>query len=156
MSGTIPGFHNPAAWEQLPNAGLTSTARDIFDILQARQAPGGDVRIKQSDLAARLGIHQASVSRAMSELRDTGLIEGRTRHGRVLIHPLFAGYQSYAHMINHIEDPDTHIWPLRFASGDVRPPRRSDPRTGTEFDPDPNGGEPAPAVAARPNLRLAG
>ncbi|MFI5808697.1 helix-turn-helix domain-containing protein [Streptomyces sp. NPDC051561] len=155
MSG-IPGFHNPAAWEQLPNARLTPTTRDVFDVLTARQAPGGEVRVRQADLAARLDTTQSAISRAMTELRDTGLIEGRTRHGRVLIHPLFAGYESLAHMVNHIEDPATFIWPLHFPSGDIRPPRRSDPRTGTRFDPDPDGGEPAPAPKARPDLRIAG
>ncbi|MEU8893681.1 helix-turn-helix domain-containing protein [Streptomyces sp. NPDC048442] len=156
MSGPIPGFHNPAAFEQLPNAALTPTARDIFDVLTARQVPGGEVRVWQTDLAARLDTTQSAVSRAMSELRDTGLIEARTRRGRVLIHPLFAGYESLAHMVHHIEDPSTFIWPLNFPSGDIRPPRRSDPRTGTGFDPDPDGGEPTPAPAVRPDLRIAG
>ncbi|MFF0746619.1 helix-turn-helix transcriptional regulator [Streptomyces sp. NPDC004111] len=154
----IASVHNPAIWEQLPNAKLTSTARDVFDILTARQSPGGEVRIKQSELAERLGIPPSTVSRAMSELRDRGLIDARTRHGRVLIHPLFAGYESLAHMVHHIQDPDTFIWPLHFDSGDIRPPRRNDPRTGTSFDPnpgpDPDGGAPAPTP--RPDLRLAG
>lgn len=153
---SIPGFHNPAIWEQLPNAGLSPTARDVLDILTARQLPGGEVLIKQEQVAERLGISRAAVSRAMGQLRDAGLIEPRTRHGRTLIHPLFAGYESLAHMINHIEDASTHVWPLNFPSGDIRPPRRSDPRTGTRFDPDPGGGEDVPAPKERPNLRLAG
>ena len=40
MTTGAPLVHNPAIWEALPNAKLTSTARDVFDILTARQAPG--------------------------------------------------------------------------------------------------------------------
>lgn len=151
-----PCFHNPAIFEQLPNARLSRTARDVFDVLTARQEPGGLVHIRQDELASRLGITQASVSRAIGQLRDKGIIEGRQRQGTVLIHPLLAGYESAAHMVNHLQEPTTYVWPLHFPTGDIRPPRRSDPRTGTDFDPDPGGGEDAPLPEAQPSLRLAG
>lgn len=158
MTGA-PLVHNPAIWEHLPNARLRSTARDVFDILTARQYPGGAVRITQAELSGRLGISQAAVSRAIGELKDIGILEGRTKRGALRIHPLLAGYESEAHMINSISDPDTYLWPLRYESG-VRPPRRSDPRTGTMFDPDPDpdpdGGEDALLPEALPTLRLAG
>ncbi|GAA2464107.1 helix-turn-helix transcriptional regulator [Streptomyces mauvecolor] len=153
---STPGFHNPEIFEVLPNARLSPTARDVFDVLTARQEPGGLVRIRQQELAKRLGIAQGHVSRAIGQLRDKGLIEGRQRHGSVLIHPLLAGYESLAHMVNHLQDPATFVWPLNFPTGDIRPPRSGDPRTDTDFDPDPDGGEDAPAPEARPNLRLAG
>lgn len=152
----VPGFHNPEIWEQLPNARLSPTARDVFDVLTARQEPGGIVHIRQEQIAERLGIPQATVSRAMGHLKDKGIIEGRVRRGRVLIHPLLAGYESMAHMLNHVQDPTTHIWPLNFPAGEIRPPRRNDPRTGTDFDPEPDGGGDAPVSEARPGLRLAG
>ncbi|BDT39515.1 MarR family transcriptional regulator [Streptomyces yaizuensis] len=149
--------HNPAIWEQLPNARLRGTARDVFDVLTARQEPGGHVRIYQGDIAERLNITKGAVSRAMSDLRDLGLIHPRTKQGYVLIHPLFAGYESVAHMVNHLDDPATEVWALRFPVGDMQRPRRAaDARTGTGSDPDPDGGEGAPAPEARPNLRLAG
>ncbi|MER6109268.1 helix-turn-helix transcriptional regulator [Streptomyces hirsutus] len=154
MTGA-PLVHNPAMWEHLPNARLKSTARDVLDILTARQEPGGEVQITQGELAERLGISQAAVSRAISQLKDIGILEGRTKHGVVRIHPLLAGYESEAHMVNHLTDPDTYLWPLRYESG-VRPPRRSDPRSGTSFDPDPDGGEDAPLPEVSPTLRLAG
>lgn len=156
MTGA-PLVHNPAIWEHLPNARLRSTARDVFDILTARQYPGGAVRITQVELSERLGISQAAVSRAVGELKDIGILEGRTKRGALRIHPLLAGYESEAHLINSISDPDTYLWPLRYESG-VRPPRRSDPRTGTMFDPDPDpdGGEDAHLPEALPTLRLAG
>lgn len=154
MTGA-PLVHNPAIWEHLPNARLKSTARDVFDILTARQQPGGVIEIKQTDLSERLGISQASVARAIGELKDIGILEGRTKRGYLRIHPLLAGYESAAHMINTLSDPDTHLWPLRYESG-VRPPRRSDPRAGTMFDPDPDGGEDAPLPKVLPKLRLAG
>ncbi|MFG2716523.1 hypothetical protein ACGFX2_39330 [Streptomyces goshikiensis] len=72
------------------------------------------------------------------------------------MHPLLAGYESLAHMVNHLKDPATFVWPLNFPTGDIRPPRSSDPRTGTGFDPDPEGGEDAPRIEAGPTLRLAG
>ncbi|MFJ2745447.1 MarR family transcriptional regulator [Streptomyces sp. NPDC087440] len=158
MTTAPAAFHNPAAWEQLPNARLSPTARDIFDVLQGRQEPGGHVRVTQAELGVRLNTSQSAISRAVSELRDTGLIDARTRHGQLLIHPLYAGYESLAHMVNHIQDPDTHLWPLTFPASDIRPPRRCDPRTSTDFDPTPDGdgGEPAPAPAPRPRLHLAG
>lgn len=152
----VPGFHNPEIWEHLPNAGLSPTARDVFDILTARQEPGGIVHIRQDEIAERLGVPQAAVSRAVGQLKDKGIIEGRVRRGRMLIHPLLAGYESLAHMVNHIQDPSTHIWPLNFPTGEIRPPRRSDPRAGSDFDPDPDDGEEAPADQSRPTLRLAG
>jgi DNA-binding transcriptional MocR family regulator len=153
---STPGFHNPEIFEVLPNARLSRTARDVFDILTARQEPGGTVRIRQDEIATRLGITQASVSRAIGQLKDRGLIEGRQRQGTVLIHPLLAGYESLAHMVNHLQDPSTYLWPLNFPTGDIRPPRRSDPRSDTDFDPDPDGGEDAPTPETRPTLRLAG
>ncbi|MEV7617079.1 winged helix-turn-helix domain-containing protein [Streptomyces sp. NPDC089799] len=152
----VAAFHNPEIWEQLPNAKLTGSARDVLDILTARQEPGGLVRIQQKELAHRLGMSQAAISRAMGQLKDLGIIHPRTKQGQVLIHPLLAGYESLHHMVNHIEDPGTHLWPLNFPTGDIRPPRRSDARTGTDFDPDPDGGEDAPLPRARPTFRLAG
>ncbi|SEG94788.1 Crp-like helix-turn-helix domain-containing protein [Actinacidiphila yanglinensis] len=153
---STPGFHNPEIFEVLPNARPSPTARDVFDVLTARQEPGGLVRIRQQELAQRLDITQAAVSRAIGQLRDKGILGDRQRRGTVLIHPLLAGYESLTHMLNHLQDPATFLWPLNFPTGDIRPPRSSDPRTGTDFDPDPDGGEDAPAPDARPSLRLAG
>lgn len=74
----------------------------------------------------------------------------------MLIHPLLADYESLSHMVNHLKDPDTFVWPLNFPTGGIRPPRAQGARTGTDFDPDPDGGEDAPAPEARPTLRPAG
>ncbi|MCX5096330.1 helix-turn-helix domain-containing protein [Streptomyces sp. NBC_00365] len=111
---------------------------------------------RQLQLAQRLGLSQSAVSRAIGQLRDKGIISERQRRGTLLIHPLLAGYESLAHMTNHLEAPDTHVWPINFPVGDIRPPRVRDGRTGTDFDPDPDGGEDAPTPEARPALRLAG
>ncbi|MFF2901133.1 hypothetical protein [Streptomyces sp. NPDC057966] len=46
--------------------------------------------------------------------------------------------------------------PLNFPTGHIRPSQARDARTGTDFDPDPDGGEDTPAPKARPSLRLAG
>ncbi|MFJ7258216.1 helix-turn-helix transcriptional regulator [Streptomyces sp. NPDC098085] len=152
----VPGFHNPEIWGALPNARLSPTARDVFDVLTSRQEAGGLVRIRQKDLAKRLDISQAAVSRAIGQLKDKGILDGRHRQGTVLIHPLMAAYESLTHMVNHLKDPNTFVWPLNFPTGDMRPPRTSDARVDTDFDPDPDGGEDAPAPEARPALRLAG
>ncbi|MDT0478491.1 MarR family transcriptional regulator, partial [Streptomyces sp. DSM 41014] len=93
----VPGFRNPDAFEVLPNARLSPTARDVFDVLQARQESCGVVRIRQTDVAKRLDISQAAVSRAIGQLKDKGLLDGRHRQGSVLIHPLFAAYESLPH-----------------------------------------------------------
>lgn len=155
-SAPVPGFHNPEIFEVLPNACLSPTARDVFDVLTARQEPGGLVCIRQQDIAERLGLTQSVVSRAIGQLRDKGILSERQRKGEVLIHPLLAAYESLSHMVNHLKSPDTFVWPLNFPTGDIRPPRARDARAGTDFDPDPDGGEDVPAPEARPALRLAG
>ncbi|WP_432104449.1 replication/maintenance protein RepL [Streptomyces sp. bgisy091] len=149
---SVPGFHNPDTFELLPNACLSPTARDIFDVLTARQEPGGVVHMRQQDIAERLGLTQSAVSRAVGQLRDKGILGERQRQGTLLIHPLLAGYESLAHMVNHLKDADTFVWPLNFPTGDIRPPRTRDPRDGTRFAPGPGGGERAPAREARPVL----
>ncbi|MFI9155719.1 helix-turn-helix domain-containing protein [Streptomyces sp. NPDC053367] len=151
---SIALVRNPDMFERLPDAQLGKTARDVFDILQARQEPGGLVRIAQKELAARLSITVPSVSRAIGELKDRGLVHPRTVHGRVQIHPLFAAYESMAHMVNTLKDETTHLWPLTFPGKTVPLPSGSDPRSGTGFDPDPDGGEPAPLPDAPAQLRL--
>jgi hypothetical protein len=93
---------------------------------------------------------------AIGQLRNKGIISERQRKGTLLIHPLLAGYESLAHMTNHLQAPDTQVWPINFPTGDIRPPRVRDGRTGTDFDPDPDGGEDAPVLGALPALRLAG
>lgn len=73
MSSIVPGFHNSEIFEVLPNACLSLTARDVFDVLTARQEPGGLVKIRQQDIAERLGLTQSVVSRAIGQLRDKGI-----------------------------------------------------------------------------------
>ncbi|MFG2986202.1 hypothetical protein ACGFYQ_33960 [Streptomyces sp. NPDC048258] len=154
MSG-VPLVHNPAIWENLPNARMSGTARDVFDVLTSRQEPGGLVVIKQKDIAEKLGIQQSGVGRAIGDLRDLGILHARTTPGRYRINPMLAGYESLAHMVNTLNDPSTEVWGLRYDAG-VRPPRRLDARAGTDFDPDPDGGEDAPMPEAQPFLRIAG
>jgi DNA-binding transcriptional MocR family regulator len=156
MSAAVALVRNPDMFERLPDAGLGKTARDVFDILQGRQEPGGLVHITQKELAARLSITVPSVSRAIGELKDRGLVHPRTVHGKVQIHPLFAAYESATHMVNHLKDESTHLWPLNFPGKTVPLPAGKDPRSGTSFDPDPDGGEDAPLPEALPTLRLAG
>lgn len=148
-------YHNPDVFEYLPNARLNGSARDVFDILSARQQPGGEVKITQTELGRRLGIPQSNVSRAISHLKDKGIISPRTRQGRYTIHPLLAGYSSLDHMLSHLRDPQTAMWPLNFPADELRPPRRSDPRAGTPFDPDPNGGGQRAPGNRRGHLYLA-
>ncbi|MEV6956115.1 hypothetical protein [Streptomyces sp. NPDC051183] len=153
MTTGAPLVHNPAMWENLPNARLSGTARDVFDVLTSRQQPGGLVVIKQKEIAEKLGIQQSGVGRAIGDLRDLGILHARTTPGRYRINPLLAGYESLAHMVNALSAADAEIWPLRYDAG-VRPPRRLDVRAGTDFDPDPGGGEEAPMPDLAPALRL--
>ncbi|MEV0011106.1 helix-turn-helix domain-containing protein [Streptomyces sp. NPDC051840] len=150
----VPGFHNPDAFELLPNACLSPTARDILDVLTARQEPGGLVRMRQQDIAERLSLTQSAVSRAVGQLRDKGILGERQRQGTLLIHPLLAGYESLAHMVDHLKDPDTLVWPLNFPTGDIRPPRTRDARDGTRFASGSSGGERASAPPGRAVLGI--
>ena len=50
----------------------------------------------------------------------------------------------------------THLWPLNFPGTSVPLPSGTDPRSGTSFDPDPDGGDELPLPEALPTLRLAG
>ncbi|MEC3992019.1 hypothetical protein VSR01_00045 [Actinacidiphila sp. DG2A-62] len=115
----------------------------VFDVLTARQEPGGLVRVRQQELAERLDITRRRPARSAS-CATRAILGDRQRRGTVLIHPLLAGYESLTHMLNHLQDPATFMWPLNLPTGDIRPPRSSDPRTGADFDPDPDGGEDAP------------
>ncbi|WP_319729835.1 hypothetical protein [Streptomyces sp. MB09-01] len=99
----------------------------VFDILTARQEPGDLLRIRQQDIAERHGLTQSVASLAIEQQRDKGVSE-RQRKGTVLIHPLLAGYESLAHMVNHLKDPETFVWPLNFPTGDIRPLRARDAR----------------------------
>ncbi|MFJ8469874.1 helix-turn-helix domain-containing protein [Streptomyces swartbergensis] len=76
----------------------------MFDVLTARQEPGGLVRIRQQDIAERLALTQSVVSREIGQLQDKGIIE-RQRKGTVLIHPLLAGYESLTHMVKPPQGP---------------------------------------------------
>ncbi|WP_373432654.1 helix-turn-helix domain-containing protein [Streptomyces sp. CBG9] len=51
-------------------------------MLTSRQEPGGLVKIRQQELAERLGLTQSVVSRAISQLRDKGIISERQRRAR--------------------------------------------------------------------------
>lgn len=148
------GYRNALVDEYLPNARLGATARDVLDIMSARQEPGGLVRVKQEEVALRLNISQGSVSKAIGKLKDAGLLAPRSKQGQYQIHPLFAGYSSREHMLQVLADPDTVVWELTFPADDIRPSR--DPRTGTGFDPDDGGGgEPAAAPEPVRHLYLA-
>ncbi|MGW8882026.1 helix-turn-helix transcriptional regulator, partial [Streptomyces mirabilis] len=124
MSSRIAGFRDPQMYEVLPNACLSSTARDIFDVLTARQEPGGLVHVRQQELAERLGLSQSAVSRAIGQLRDKGIISERQRKGTLLIHPLLASYESLAHMTTTREGPPGHTRPGGYRGGELRRPRR--------------------------------
>lgn len=148
------GYRNALVDEYLPNARLGATARDVLDIMSARQEPGGLVRVKQEEVAVRLNISQGSVSKAIGRLKDAGLLAPRSKQGQYQIHPLFAGYSSREHMLTVLADPDTEVWELAFPADDIRPAR--DPRAGTAFDPDdPGGGEPAAVLEPVRHLYLA-
>ncbi|MEU7296379.1 replication/maintenance protein RepL [Streptomyces exfoliatus] len=153
----ISGVRHPDYFENMADAELTKTGTKVWNILQSRQEYAGTVRLRQKDLSERLGLTESTVSRALDELKERGLVHPQgTKRGVILINPLFAAYESTAHMVNHLADPSTYIWPVTFPERTIRR-RVSDPRTGTGFDPDPDGGEEASAPEEqRPNLRLAG
>ncbi|MFA7768196.1 hypothetical protein [Streptomyces sp. NRRL S-448] len=106
-----------------------SACRDAcLRILTARQKPGGPVRIRQQDSAERHGFTQSVASHALGQLRNKGILSERLRTGTVLIHPLLAGYESLAHMVNHLKEPEAFVRPLNFpqATSGLRGPRCPD------------------------------
>lgn len=134
---------NSLAHEYLPNAKLTSTERDVLDILFSRQEFGGLVNITQAKLAKRLGVQQPNISRALTGLAQRGLIDPPEirRRGQVRIHPLFARYPSARHASAVLQDPDLVTWPLAIPTPEMRPPRlevasRSAERSGRGQRPD--------------------
>ncbi|MFG2234853.1 replication/maintenance protein RepL [Streptomyces sp. NPDC048723] len=150
------GYRHPDFFEHMADAGLTKTGWRVWNILQSRQEYGGQVRIRQRDIAERLRATESAVSRALDELKDRGLVHPQgTKRGVIVLHPLFSMYESAAHMANAFADPQLYVWPIHFPDQTIRR-RASDPRTGTDFDPDPGGGEEAPMPVAAPKLRLAG
>ncbi|MDH6544955.1 helix-turn-helix domain-containing protein [Streptomyces sp. SPB4] len=148
------GYRHPDFFEHMADAGLTKTGWRVWHILQSRQEYGGQVRIRQRDIAQRLKATESAVSRALDELKDRGLVHPQgTKKGVIVIHPLFAKYESVAHMANAFADPNLYVWPVHFPDQTIRR-RASDPRTGSGYDPDPDGGEEAPVPEAKPFLRL--
>ncbi|MEU6932868.1 replication/maintenance protein RepL [Streptomyces sp. NPDC046374] len=157
MTERISGVRHPDFFETMADAELTKTGTKVWNILQSRQEYTGTVRIRQKDIAERLGLTESTVSRALDELKDRGLVHPQgAKRGIILINPLFAAYESIAHMANHLADPDTYVWPVTFPTKTIRT-RGSDSRSGTGFDPDPDGGEELPLPEEElPMLRLVG
>ncbi|MFB6630019.1 helix-turn-helix domain-containing protein [Streptomyces sp. NPDC056362] len=157
MTEPISGVRHPDFFENMADAELTKTGMKVWSILQSRQQFAGTVQLRQKDIAERLELTESTVSRALDELKERGLVHPQgAKRGIILINPLFAAYESDAHMRNHLADPDTYIWPVTFPERTIRR-RASDARTDTSFDPDPDGGEEAPVPEEqRPALRLAG
>lgn len=150
------GYRHPDFFEHMADAELTKTGTKVWNILQSRQEYGGHARLRQRDIASRLGLTESTVSRALDELKERGLVHPQgSKKGVIVIHPLFAKYESAAHLANTLADPDTYVWPVRFPDRTLRR-RASDPRTGSGFDPDPDGGQEVPVAEAQPHLKLAG
>ncbi|MGW2110026.1 hypothetical protein [Streptomyces sp. NPDC001948] len=148
MDGTSTGFFvNQEAFGHLPEAKLTRTARDVFDILFSRQIIGqaGKVSIKQEELAKTLKIGQPKVSKAEAELRAKGIVRNRSR-GRIEVHPLFGVFENPATMKSAALQALEEGWDLRF----------HEPADGGQDDgPDGDGGQPLAVVYPMPVLRKA-
>ncbi|MFE3879147.1 helix-turn-helix transcriptional regulator [Kitasatospora sp. NPDC059146] len=139
---------NSLVYEYLPNAKLTSTERDVLDILFSRQQYGGLVEVTQKSLAKRLGVQQPNISRALTGLAQRGIIDPPEirRRGQVRIHPLFARYPSARHATAVMQDPDLVTWSLNIPTPEMRPPRlEAAPRTTKRT---------APQRTERPALRV--
>lgn len=148
------GFRHPDFFEHMADAELTKTGTKVWNILQSRQEYGGHTKLRQRDIAARLSLTESTVSRALDELKERGLVHPQgSKRGVIVIHPLFAKYESAAHLTNALADPDLYVWPVHFPDRTLRR-RASEPRSGTDFDPDPDGGEEAPTPELAPSLRL--
>lgn len=69
----------------LPNGhGLTMASEDYLESIYRimKEQPEGDRSVRSVDVAEQLGVSKASVSKALSSLRQAGMIE-QTRYGRV-------------------------------------------------------------------------
>lgn len=157
MTERIAGVRHPDFFEMMADAELTKTGTKVWNILQSRQEYTGTVRLRQKDIAERLGVTESTVSRALDELKERGLVHPQgVKRGVILINPTFAAYESIAHMVNYLENPETYVWPVTFPTKTLRN-RGSDSRSGTGFDPDPDGGEELPLPEGQtPALRLVG
>ena len=69
----------------LPNGhGLTMASEDYLESIYRimKEQPANDRSVRSVDVAEQLGVSKASVSKALSSLRQAGMIE-QTRYGRV-------------------------------------------------------------------------
>ena len=69
----------------LPNGhGLTMASEDYLESIYRimKEQPADDRSVRSVDVAEQLGVSKASVSKALSSLRQAGMIE-QTRYGRV-------------------------------------------------------------------------
>ncbi|MFF1691713.1 hypothetical protein [Streptomyces sp. NPDC058254] len=129
--------------------GFSEAARNVLDHMTVHHDDQALVTMTQSSLAVKFNCSQSKISRAIAQLSKQNFA-WKEKRGLYRLHPLLAAYESLAHMINHMHDPNTFVWPLNYPTGEIRPPRTSDARTDTGFDPDPDGGEDAPTPETRP------
>jgi hypothetical protein len=84
-----------AGYTMLHQMDLTKGAYDLLSALADLQETGGEVRVSQSELAARVGLSKNAASTAMALLVDRHLVlrpEGSYR--LYILHPYIAGYES--------------------------------------------------------------
>ncbi|MFF1412607.1 hypothetical protein ACFVX6_23020 [Streptomyces sp. NPDC058289] len=74
---------------------LSRGAQDLLSALIDLQEPGGEVRMSQQELAARVGLGKNAASTAMASLVDRHLVL-RPEHSyrTYILHPYIAGYET--------------------------------------------------------------
>lgn len=63
---------------------LTRAGEDYLEAIYRLATEGGDGTVRSVDVAERLGVSKASVNKALSMLKETGMVE-QSRYGRVTL-----------------------------------------------------------------------
>ncbi|MEU9774539.1 helix-turn-helix domain-containing protein [Streptomyces sp. NPDC047968] len=89
-------FMDTTAMASLWRLDLTPTATAVLSLMVDEQAPGGAVHLSQDEMAKKLSINRAHISKGMRMLVERGLVirpnGGRGR--RYALNPAIAGYES--------------------------------------------------------------
>lgn len=70
--------------EMAPEHSLTMASEDYLESIYRLSKEAGDEGVRSVDVAEQLGVSKASVNKALSTLKETGMVD-QTRYGRVTL-----------------------------------------------------------------------
>ncbi|WP_327286571.1 hypothetical protein [Streptomyces sp. NBC_01205] len=89
---------------------LSRGAQDLLSALIELQEPGGEVRMSQQELAARVGLGKNAASTAMASLVDRHLVlRPENSYRTYILHPYIAGYETLEDLAAAVQEAARRI-----------------------------------------------